>query len=80
MPVYYFNVKDSVDYTDEKGVELPDLAAAKEEAVNHFGEVLQARGEAFTGRSEWQVTVTDDRRLVLLTFTFSMTESAAVRG
>lgn len=77
MPRYYFNVQDTISYKDEDGVELPDLATAKEQAVCHFAEMLQKRAGIFTGKKDWQLTVTDDCGMILLTFSFSMRVPAA---
>lgn len=80
MPRYYFHAKDVAEFRDEDGIELPDLAAAREEAVAHFGEMLQTNAGAFNGRNDWQITVTDHRGLTLLTFSFFMGMSPAAQG
>ena len=80
MPRYFFDVDDAGSFKDRDGIELPDLAAAREEAVKHFGEVLLDHAGDFTGCKEWQLTVSDHRGLTLLMFSFFMGESAAVKA
>jgi hypothetical protein len=41
MPRYYFHVEDHHTDIDEVGTELPDLEAARSEAVRAAGEILR---------------------------------------
>ena len=72
MPRYFFNVRDKSEYDDDIGVELPDLASAREEAIHHFGETLQTYAGAFGDSEVWQITVSDQQGKDLLTFSFFM--------
>lgn len=74
MPRYFFNVRDKIDYKDEIGVDLPDIVAAKKEALYHFGETLQNYTDAFCDSEVWQLSVTDQRGSNLMAFSFFMHE------
>lgn len=41
MSRYFFHVADGRSYRDTEGVDLPDAAAAREEAVRVLGELLR---------------------------------------
>ena len=41
MPRYYFHIEDHRTYVDQVGVELPDLHAARDEAVSAAGQILR---------------------------------------
>ena len=64
MPRFYFNVRDGYDLDeDEEGVELPDAAAARAEAL---ATVEELRDELQDARDiELEVTDKTGRRLLL---------------
>jgi len=41
MPRYFFDLHDGTVFRDEQGVELPDLAAAREEATRALADTVQ---------------------------------------
>jgi hypothetical protein len=43
MPRYFFNVQDDRTIIDQEGTELPNLGAAREEAVSTSAELLRCR-------------------------------------
>jgi hypothetical protein len=45
MPRYYFHIEDDRIEIDQIGVELPDLKAAREEAVSAAGQILRNGAE-----------------------------------
>lgn len=53
MPRYFFHVQDGHDYPDLEGTELPDLAAARAEAVQFAGSLLADQPETFWASGEW---------------------------
>jgi hypothetical protein len=59
MPRYYFHVEDDHTEIDEVGTELPDLEAARSEAVRAAGEILRdgAAKSLWTGKP-WRMWVT----------------------
>lgn len=78
MPRYHFNIHDGEDLPDLEGVELPDLVAARVEAVRISGECLRDHAVKFWDGHEWQMEVTNDRGLTLFTLTFYATDAPSV--
>jgi hypothetical protein len=78
MPRYYFHVEDSHTEIDEVGVELPNLEAARNEAVVAAGEILRdgAAKSLWTGKP-WRMWVTQSpspSEKALFSLWFSATE------
>jgi len=71
MPRYYFDIVDGDDLKDIDGQELPDLHAARLEAVRYSAEVLKEMPDRFWNCEVWTMTVRDSARNRLLTLTFS---------
>jgi hypothetical protein len=68
MPRYYFNVRDGFDLDeDDEGVELPDVEAAKAEAIATVEELRDELGADAAG-IELEVTDEEGRRLLTLPF------------
>jgi hypothetical protein len=68
MPRYYFNVRDGRDVDeDEEGVELPDLEAARAEAL---ATVAELRDELGPDAARIELEITDDAGRRLLTIPF----------
>ena len=80
MPRYHFNVEDGQSVVDPEGTVLPDLQAARREAVRLAAGLLDDNAAEFWATGEWNLVVTDDTGLVLFTLTFFAQESALVRG
>jgi ABC-type taurine transport system substrate-binding protein len=59
MPRYYFHIDDDRFDLDRVGVELPDLKAARDEAVGAAGQILGngAAKSLWTGKT-WRMWVT----------------------
>lgn len=78
MARYYFNVHDGNTLLDDDGVELPTLAAAREMAIVHSGEILKnGAGPAMWAGEAWRMWVTDAPSgggKTLFTLRFSATE------
>ena len=78
MPQYYYNIRDGRTILDNEGVELPDLAAAREMAILNSGEILKnGAGPAMWAGEPWRMWVTDAPNgggKTLFTLTFSATE------
>jgi hypothetical protein len=77
MPRYFFHVSDGDDYPDLHGTELPDLSAARNEAVRFAGALLSDHGEKFWTSGEWTMRVANEDDLTLFQLTFFSTDSAA---
>ena len=59
MPRYYFHVEDAHTEIDEVGVELPNLEAARNEAVRTAGEILRdGAAKNLWGGKPWRMWVT----------------------
>ncbi|MCW6510867.1 DUF6894 family protein [Lichenifustis flavocetrariae] len=67
MPRYFFNVKKDNRPPDTVGVELASAVEARLEAVRTMGEDLKDNPSAFWDDEEWQISVSDERGLVLFT-------------
>lgn len=72
MPRYHFHVQDGQFIPDVEGEELPDLAAAKEMAVEAFGEMVKGLKNTFWQQgTPWHMRVTDSDERLLFTMTLS---------
>ncbi|MGI8706496.1 MAG: DUF6894 family protein [Sphingomicrobium sp.] len=65
---------------DKLGVDLPDLATAKCEAVRYAGRLLCDQASEFWDRGDFLMTVTDDQGLTLFTLQFNAFEAPAIRA
>ncbi|HEV7310946.1 DUF6894 family protein [Sphingopyxis sp.] len=60
MPRYYFHTCDGTQDIDRCGCELPDLAAAKREAIRYGGALLRDEPDLMVREDELRITVTDE--------------------
>ena len=59
MPRFYFHVEDDHVEIDQIGTELPDLEAARDEAVGSAGEILRnGAAKALWSGKPWRMWVT----------------------
>jgi hypothetical protein len=79
MPRYHFNVQDGMQYPDTQGTALPNLEAARMEAVERIGALLRDNAESFWNGEKWNMTVTDENRMVMFTLHFLATNSPATQ-
>ena len=70
MARYYFSIANDHPFNDTDGLELPDLAAARTEAIG-FARDLILREPARREWSSWAIQVTDEARIVVLILAFS---------
>ena len=73
MPKYVFTIHDGGPDPDPIEMELPDLAAARAEAIRTAGEILRDIDGKFSGQ-EWRMEVADVAGKRLLAFRFSAEE------
>jgi hypothetical protein len=60
MPRYYFHIEDHRTYVDHVGVELPDLQAARDEAIGAAGQILRdGAAKNLWGGKPWRMWVTE---------------------
>jgi hypothetical protein len=71
MPRFFFNVYDGASITDEVGLDLPDLAAARQAAVEEARAVIAE--EVKNGRIDLahRIEVEDESRRPVLVLPFS---------
>lgn len=69
MPRYYFSSFGALPEPDEDGVDLADIAAAREMALRFAGEVLQGEPAMVSRHGQWRVEVTDDAGALVFTVT-----------
>jgi hypothetical protein len=65
VPRYYFHTEDSRQWSDRDGVDLPDPAAARREAVRALAEMLRERSDAFWDEGLLRMRVADGTGLTL---------------
>ena len=58
---------------------LDDLAAAREDAVRMFGQLLIDDPQGFGAAGEWQLTVTDEARQALFTVRARIADAEPLR-
>ncbi|CAN5440093.1 hypothetical protein BH10PSE12_BH10PSE12_38460 [soil metagenome] len=80
MPRYHFHVKDGQDYQDLQGTLLPDLAAARREALRFTGALLGEEVNQFWEGTTWAMIVTDDKGNVLFNLAFQATDDPLAPG
>lgn len=72
MPRYFFHIDDGVSIPDPIGTELPDLTAARFEAVRASGAILEdLDGDFWKSGSPWVMAVTDESGHLLFSLHFS---------
>lgn len=59
MPRFYFHVRAGRERLDEEGTELPDLQAARREALRFVGDMLTSEPDDFTLSGMWSLDVAD---------------------
>jgi hypothetical protein len=65
MPRYYFSLANGRSFNDVDGLDLPDLTAARAEAIGFARDLMRLEPER-RDWSNWRVRVTDeDQQLVL---------------
>ena len=60
MPRYFFHNHNGESQIDEVGIELPDEAAAKKEAIRATSEMLHDLNEAFWSFPRYEMRVVDE--------------------
>jgi hypothetical protein len=62
MPRYFFHMQDGSTVLDAEGTELPDLKAARDEAIQACGEMLRDIPNAINDGEPFRLWVTDGPR------------------
>lgn len=79
LPRYFFHIHDGADLPDDEGTDLPNLDAARNDAVRLSGEMLRDSGGSFWNSGEWSVEVADEAGLTLFTLTFFATDAPVIQ-
>ncbi|MDO9488875.1 MAG: hypothetical protein Q7J32_10915 [Sphingomonadaceae bacterium] len=79
MSLYYFNFTDGRAIDDMIGTELPDVRAAKAEAVNLLSAMLRSNGEHFWSDDEWRIEVQDAQHLTMFCIHVSGLDAPAIQ-
>jgi hypothetical protein len=70
MPRYYFSLKNGRPFDDVDGLEMPDLDAARKEAIGFARDMMRMEPDR-RDWSSWVVCVTDDAQQCVLEVAFS---------
>jgi hypothetical protein len=71
MPRYFLNIRDGFEIDDPEGMELPDFAAALDEATKSARELLAEGARVGLSHSHWTISVTDEAGKVVATVQFA---------
>lgn len=81
MPRFFFSLANGGREPDDTGVDLPDVAAARIEAVAYAGELLKSNPRQLWKQGQWRVEVTNAERALLCTVVILAFDSpAAIEG
>ncbi len=82
MPRFYFHTNSPSERSvqDDVGMDFPSVHEAKCAAVKYSGQLLSDAAEQFWDTADFELTVTDDRGLMLFTMRVVGTEAPAVRA
>ena len=69
MPRFYFDVFDGKAYPDRDGLDLPDLAAVRREAVRASGEMIKDHADFWDGKV-WTMQVKDESGSIICKMQF----------
>ena len=70
MPLFYFHVYNDIVAIDEEGLELPDLAAAREQAMESARELVCDGIHKGQLNLDHRIEVEDDQHRNVLTITY----------
>ena len=79
MPKYFFNVEDGTSILDKVGTHLPNVRAARMEAVRLSGKHLYEEPDIFWASGDvWKMIVTDENATLLFSLHFSAFDARPV--
>ena len=81
MPRFFIHTNNPADAgtQDNEGMEFASVQDAKAQAVVYAGRLLSEAGEKFWDRADFELTVTDEKGLILFTMRMVGTEAPAIR-
>ena len=80
MPRYFFHRADGVFDPDEEGTELPDLAAARIEAIRFAAASIKDQPEEVWKGHNFRIEVSDEEGMLLCTVVILGLDASAARG
>jgi hypothetical protein len=80
VPRFYFHTEDGQLLRDRVGVDLPNLDAARNEAVRAFCEILKERSCEFWADGVFRMVVVDGDALTLFVIEVTATAAPVVAG
>ena len=80
MPRFFFHRADGVFDHDDEGTELPDLAAARIEAVRFAAEFMKDKPQEVWKGHNFRIEVSDDQGMLLCTVVILGIDAPAARG
>jgi len=78
MATFYFHIRNGYDQPDEVGEVLPDIAAARRQAVQVLSEMLSEQPDRFWGEGQLEVVVADETNLTLFVLNVTATPAPSV--
>ena len=78
MPRYLFRIHDGREAPDVEGLDLPNIEAARIEAIHLAGDLLRQCAARFTPGADWRVSVREPPGRSLLTRDLALSHSAAI--
>jgi hypothetical protein len=78
LPRYHLNIDHGAHHRDNGGVVLPDLEAARREALRYSCEQLGALDDRFWTGEAWTLEVTDAAHLMLFQLTFIASNAPSI--
>lgn len=78
MPRYFFHTEDGQCFPDNRGLELPDLEAARQAAMKTMHEMSAFLADDIWRTGTLRVTVSDERGLTLMMLELAATTAPAV--
>jgi hypothetical protein len=80
VPRFFFHTNNPLEPAlQDEGLELETVHAARCKAVRYAGQLLCDVGERFWDTADFELSVTDDRGLILFTMRVVGTEAPAIR-
>ena len=81
MPRFFFHTNNPAERNvqDDLGTELPDIHTAKCQAVTYAGQLLCDVAEHCWDHADFELTVTDEKGLILFTMRVVGIEAPAIR-
>jgi hypothetical protein len=77
MARYFFHTEDGLRLPDDEGVDLPDLAAVRAEAVGVLADLLRDNAQEVLKTGLLRIVVTDARQATVFVLAVSATDGEA---